>query len=581
MDMARLTEARLTPPRQRAKIARAVSSTALTSCIAVLAVTLTACQARDTGIPTTGRAGGTVVFAAASSGESLFPPAVTSTAGQEVLDQMFESLASLDGVNPIGDAHMTPQLADRWQWAPDSLSIAFHIDPRARWHDGVPVTAEDVRYSYRIFTDTVVGAAVAPNLARIDSVTVRDSATVVFWFTHRYPYQFYTAATIMYIMPSHLLAATPSAELRASPFGHHPIGSGRFRFASWTPGQVLTLTADTSNYHGRPLLDNLVWLVTPDPQSALVKVYAGDADVLEVVPPDARADVASHRTLRLKPYTDGTYGFLGFNLRQPLFANRATRRALTMALDRASMLRNVFDTLGRIPPGPIVHWHFVADTTLRQLPYDTTAAGRTLDSLGWRRGPDGMRRRGGHALTFALLVPTSSKIRMRYAVLLQEQLRRIGVNATVDAVEFGTFLKRLSAHQFDTYLHTWNIDPGPDAITETWTTPAIASGLNYSGYSNPAFDALVDSGSTSPDLAQVRADFSRAFQIINDDAPGAWLYEPGLVAAVSARIHTGPLPAQRWWLDLADWSIPAAQRIPRDHIGVQPPAQPPAQPVSH
>src|ERR1700722_6441988 len=146
MDMARLTEARLTearltPLRQRAKIARAVPPTAFKSCIAMIAVTLTACQARDTGIPTTGRAGGTVVFAAASSGESLFPPAGTSTAGQQVLDQMFESLASLDGVNPIGDAHMTPQLADRWQWAPDSLSIAFHIDPRARWHDGVPVTA--------------------------------------------------------------------------------------------------------------------------------------------------------------------------------------------------------------------------------------------------------------------------------------------------------------------------------------------------------------------------------------------------------------------------------------------------------
>jgi peptide/nickel transport system substrate-binding protein len=563
--------ARLTRPRRGAKIARAVPIIAFRRCAtaAALAVAVSACQTRDTGVPTTGRAGGTVVFAAPNTGEPLFPPVAASSATFEIVDQIFESLAKLDGVNPLGDGHMSPVLADRWQWSPDSLSIAFHIDPRARWHDGVPVTATDVRYSFRTYTDTVVGAPLASNLATIDSVTVRDSATAVFWFKHRYPYQFYDAATLMYIVPAHLLAATPPSELRASPFGHHPIGTGRFRFVSWTPGQILTLTADTANYHGRPLLDNLVWVVAPDPQSAMVKLYAGDADVYEVIPPDARADVAAHRTLRLRPYTDGTYGFLGFNLRQQPFANRALRRALTMGLDRQSMLRNVFDTIGHVPPGPIVHWHFAADTTMRQLPYDTAAAGRTLDSLGWRRGSDGMRRRGGRLLTFGILTPTSSKIRMRYAVLVQEQMRGLGVTATVDAVEFGAFLKRLTAHQFDSFLNTWNVDAGPDAVQETWTTSAIASGLNYSAYSNPTFDALVDSGVTTGDLPRVRSYFSRAFQVINDDAPGAWLYEPGLVAAVNTRIHTGPLPIPRWWTSFADWSIPAAQRLPRDHIGVQ------------
>ncbi|HWZ58817.1 MAG TPA: peptide ABC transporter substrate-binding protein [Gemmatimonadaceae bacterium] len=538
---------------------------------ALLALALSACQARDTGVPTTGRAGGTVVFAAPATGEPLFPPVVNSNATLEIVDQLFESLAKLDGVNPIGDTHMVPVLADKWQWSPDSLSIAFHIDPHARWHDGVPVTATDVRYSFRTYTDTVVGAASATYLTAIDSVTAPDSATAVFWFKHRYPYQFYDAAAIMYIVPAHLLATIAPTDLRAAPFGHHPVGTGRFRFVSWTPGQELTLTADTANYHGRPLLDNLVWLVAPDPQTAMVKLYAGDADVYEVVPPDARADVASHRALRLKPYTDGTYGFLGFNLRRPLFATRPLRRALTMGLDRHAMLRNVFDTLGRIPPGPVVHWHFLADTTLRQLPYDTTAAGRTLDSLGWRRGPDGMRRNGGRPLTFSILVPTSSKIRMRYAVLIQEQLHGLGVTATVDAVEFGAYLQRLASHQFDAFLNTWALDPSPGAIKETWTSSAIPTGFNYSAYSNPVFDALVDSGTTSADLPRVRAYFSRAFQVINDDAPGAWLYEPGLVAAVNARVHSGPLPAQHWWLDLADWSIPAAQRIPRDRIGVQPP----------
>jgi peptide/nickel transport system substrate-binding protein len=541
----------------------------LTPCIPLLLVL--ACQARDTGAPATGRTGGTLVIAAPSSGEPLFPPTVSTTAGEEIIDQLFESLAKLDGVNPIGDTHMVPVLADHWQWSPDSLSIAFHIDPRARWHDGVPVTANDVRYTFHIYTDTLVGAPSATYLTDVDSVSVRDSATAVVWFKHRDPYQFYDAAVQAYVVPSHLLAGIPPAELRNAPFGHHPIGTGQFRFVSWIPGQTLTLTADTANYHGRPFLDNLVWIAAPDPQSAMIKLYAGDADMYEVVPPDARADVAAHRTLRLKPYTDGTYGYLGFNVRRQPFANRDVRRALAMALDREAMLRNVFDSLGRVPSGPIVHWHFVADTSLRQLPYDTLGAARLLDSLGWRRGKDGIRRQGGHPLAIAIAVPTSSRIRMRYAVLIQEQLRRVGIASTVDAIEFSAFLQRVANHQFDAYLNTWNVDPGPGAVKETWTTSGIATGLNYGSYSNRAFDALVDSGLATADTLRVRDDFRRAFQVINDDAPAVWLYEPGLVAAMSARIHTGPLSPKQWWLTLPEWSIPAGQRIPRDHIGVQAP----------
>jgi peptide/nickel transport system substrate-binding protein len=536
----------------------------LTLCVALLAVA--GCQTRDTGAPTTGRTGGTVVFIGPNTSESLFPPLVSSTATQMVVDQVFETLAKLDGVNPIGDAHMTGVLADHWQWSPDSLSIAFHLNPKARWHDGAPVTATDVRYTFQVYTDTAVGAPTASYLINIDSVAAPDSATAVVWFKHRYPDQFYDAATLMYILPSHLLSTVPVTALRTSPFGRHPIGTGQFRFASWTPGQNLTLTADTDNYHGRPLLDNLIWVVAPDPQSAMIKLYAGDADVYDVVPPDARADVAAHKNLRLKPYTDGTYGFIGFNLRRQPWATRAVRQALAMALDRDAMLRNVFDSVGRVPSGPTVHWHFTADTTLHQLPYDTAAAAHLLDSLGWRRGPDGTRRRAGKTLALAIMVPTSSKIRMRYAVLLQEQLHRAGVDATIDAVEFSTYMQRLSAHQFDSFLNTWNVDQSPSAVKETWTS---GTPFNFGAYSNPTFDALVDSGSTSRDSTRARAYFRRAFQVINDDAPAVWLYEPGLVAVVNARIHTGALPVGHWWLSVADWSIPASQRIARDHIGVQ------------
>src|SRR6202042_696556 len=115
---------------------------------------------------------------------------------------LFDRLAEIgDRMNTIGDGGFQPELADRWAWSADSLSIAFHLDPRARWHDGVPVRSADVRFTYRMDRDSSVGTEITTQIARIDSVTTPDSLTAVFWFHQRYPEQFFDATYQMLICP--------------------------------------------------------------------------------------------------------------------------------------------------------------------------------------------------------------------------------------------------------------------------------------------------------------------------------------------------------------------------------------------
>lgn len=543
--------------------------TAIGLSAALGAAAASACGPRERATADASPAGGTVVIVVPASNEPLFPPTVQSVATQEVIDQLFETLARVDTTLDILDPrHFTPQLADGWRWTRDSLAIAFHIDPRARWHDGVPVRAEDVRFTYRTYRDTAVGSPSRDNIAAIDSVTVSDSLTAVVWFSHRYPYQFYDAATQMYVLPSHLLAGTAPSALAAAPFGQHPVGSGRFRFVRWSHGATLALAADTANHRGRPPLDNVIWSTIPDYQGGLVSMLAGDADVDEVIHPDDVPAIAKRTDLRLVPYGDPSYVFLGFNLRRPLLADRAMRRALTLALDRRTMLRNVFDTLAVVPGAPITRGHVMDDPSLVQLPYDTVAADHLLDSLGWRQGADGLRRRGGRPLQLDVLVPTSSKGRSRYAVLIQAALRQIGVTVAVTAVDYATFLARRNARQFDSYLDAYHIDPSPASVKQAWTTGAIAAGVNLASYRNPRFDALVDSGLATSDLPAARGYFARAFRMIDDDAPAVWLFQPLQVAAIQRRIRTGALRSDGWWLTIADWSIPPGERIARDRIGL-------------
>src|SRR5665213_48850 len=159
----------------------------------------------------------TLVIATPADADNLIPPLVTTVQGKQAIDQIYDYLAApVDPVRTFGDAGFRPELARTWKWSLDSLSIAFELNPLARWHDGAPVRASDVRFSYALFTDTVVNSPHASDFQGIDSVTVRDSLTAVVWWHHRTPEQFFQIAYNLAIMPEHLLGKLPRASLSSS-----------------------------------------------------------------------------------------------------------------------------------------------------------------------------------------------------------------------------------------------------------------------------------------------------------------------------------------------------------------------------
>lgn len=533
------------------------------------------------GSDTAGENGGTVVIAAAGEADILLPPLVESAVADAVTDMVFDPLAAIGAeLNTIGDRGFQPRLAERWSWAPDSLSITFHVNPRARWHDGAPVRARDITFSHGLYMDPATGSPIAANLASIDSVTARDSMTVVFWFKRRTPEQFHDAAYSLVILPEHLLANIKPADLRASAFARAPVGTGRFRFLRWEPGTRLELTSDTANYRGRARLDRVIFAFAPDFTAAATKLFAGEADFFETLRPEQLSEIAKHSTLRTVPYQSLDYAYVQFNLRSrdgsrphPILGDRELRRALSMAVDRERMVKNVFDSLAVVGVGPGPRGQSSTDTTITQLRYDTLLARRMLDSLGWRDGNgDGVREKNARPLEFTLAVPSSSRNRVRLAVLLQEQLRGAGVKLNIEEMEYTTFLDRMSKRNFDAIFGAAHTDPSPVGIRQAWSSAAAAkNGSNVGSYRNAVFDAQVDSALTTMDPAASRRYFRAVFQTIVDDAPAIWMYEPRLIAGVHRRLRTPEMRPDGWWQGIADWSIPAGERIERDRIGLRAP----------
>ena len=523
--------------------------------------------------------GGSIVIAAQNEPRTLLPPLITPIDEKIIADQIFEPLAVLGDEGHL-DRDYRPGLADSWSWESDSTAIVFHLNPKARWQDGKPVRASDVRFTFGLYTDSIVGFKDRSSLARIDSVTARDSVTAVFWFKNRYAEQFYDAATRLLIVPEHLLAREPRATLLTSAFGRKPVGSGRFRLGKWTPNASIELVADTANYHGRPNLDRVVFAVTTDPTALPTRITTGEIDLAEVSSPVMFRTLKEQPDLRARMNPSYDYSFLLFNARKPrqrqqpnaLFADIGLRRAVSMGLDRAKLVRSQFDSLAVVSTGPMTRAQPLADSTIATIGYDSAGAARLLDSLGWTL-PAGktVRERRGQPLKFAVLVPTISSNRMTLIVAIQESLRKLGMEVVVDAVGGNTFVARLGARDFDVVFDGRHVEPSVAGLRAYWSVASArdANGLNFGNYENPRFDAHLDSALAARDLASARPHAKQAFETIVADVPAVWIYETRTATLMHKRIKPVHIVSTAWWAGIADWSIPAAERLPRDRVGLR------------
>jgi peptide/nickel transport system substrate-binding protein len=518
--------------------------------------------------------GGTLVISTTADPGTLFPPLAVTNQARQITEQIYDYLADVGpDLDTRDESKFRPALADRWGWSSDSLMLAFHLNPRAKWHDGKDVTARDVQFTFALNKNPALAGRLSTELANIDSVTVTDSLTAVFWFQQRMPTQFLDAAAQMLILPAHQLERIPLDSLReAVP---PPVGSGRFRLRRWDKGASVDIVADTSNYRGRAKLDRVIWSVSPEFTTAVTRLFSGDADLFDALRPDDLRELVGKGNLRTIILPGMDYAFLRFNLRDPantkrphpLFGERDLRRAITMSLNRSTLVRSVLDTFALVPVGPVVRAYPTTDSRALQLPFDSARAGKLLDSLGWmRRGANGMRAKNGKELAFTLIVPTSSMNRMRMGPLIQEQLRRMGIRIHLQQLEAATQTNSETRGAFDASLDSWIMGSSPDGIRGAWTSSGVGrNGVNYGSYTNQRFDALLDSAlSAGPHDA--REKFTMAYSVINDDAPAIWLYEPRKIIGIHRRIRTAGMRPDAWWAGLADWSIPPSERILRDRL---------------
>ncbi|MBL8960153.1 MAG: hypothetical protein JNJ98_09890, partial [Gemmatimonadetes bacterium] len=308
----------------------------------LFAVLLGACTKADA--PTSSaNPGGTLIIATGAEADHMLPPLVATSVGKQVSDALFLPIARIgDELNMLGDEGFVGVLADRWEWSADSLAITFTLDAAARWHDGRPLRADDVVFSFDRYRAPAVGADLGPKLAGISSITADDSLHFTVRYARRSATQFYDLVHHLVPFPQHIYGTIQPESLRASAAAREPIGSGKFRFARWEPGQRVEVVADTAHWLGRPGLDRVIWTVVATQETQLAQLLAGEADLVESLRGPALDQALADTNLAFVQRPAVDYVVAQFNLRErkartrahPLLGDARVRHALTAALNR-------------------------------------------------------------------------------------------------------------------------------------------------------------------------------------------------------------------------------------------------------
>ncbi|MFQ5670671.1 MAG: ABC transporter substrate-binding protein [Acidobacteriota bacterium] len=535
--------------------------------LVALSLGAAACNGTDPGMSGAGggrrqeatlvpRSGGTVVLGLPSDLDSFNPYLSTQAQARDVTFQCYASLMEEQADFGQGPPTFLPALAASWEFSADRKEITFHLQPDAVWEDGRPVTANDVRFSHQAAISPEVGWLGAEVKTQIESVEVMDPKTVRFRFARVYPYQLMDANDGV-ILPEHVWSKVPFREWRSSGLDRHPVCSGAFTLERWTPNQSIEMVRNDRSFPGEtPYLDRVIFQILPDAASGAEQLMAGQIDFWDRLSPELLPRLESQERVAVRRYPDRRYSFIAWNCARPLFRSAAVRRALTLAINRRRIVDDIYRGTAQLASGGIPPLYWAHDTSVKPHPFDAGAARDLLESAGWRDSDgDGLLDREGKIFRFDLEVPASSAIWRDIALMVQEDLRRVGIQASPVVYDRNVFNSRHSRHEFDAFIGAWRLPTKVD-LAVIFTTAAIHNGGNYGGYSNSQLDVLLDKVRKVEDIRQAGHLLDRAQVILHREQPYTFLAWQDRITGFSARIRNIQPNAQSPLFHLRQWWIP-------------------------
>jgi len=495
-----------------------------------------------------------------------------------------------------------PALARSWELSADGRVVSFELRDDIRWPDGQPVTSADVAFTFDLMADPLVGATQAADLEPMvpgARPAVQDAQHLAFHFHEPgLPEVMLGSIAGTPVLPRHLLQGVDRERLREHPFNQNPQLNGPWALASWERGSRLILEPNPA-WSGpasyRPRLERVVFEVIPEYSTRLLELQAGQLDLVAAIDP-LDLPVLSQDP-KIRPLRRGwrLLDYVGWNnidpqawseLQQqhegtgrpdpaaapphPLFGDPAVRRALARAIDTERLIGDLLSAkstgerygrraVGTITPA-LCDLH---NDDIVPLAFEPQRARSELEDLGWKDSDgDGVLDRQGRSFRFDLITRVGADRRSKAALLLQADLRDVGIDMRIVTLERGAYFQRLRQREFDALLGGWSAGLFMDPSDIWHSGPAYD--FNFVSYANAEADVLIERGLATPDPAAAQQTWKELQAVIYRDQPYCFLYWADEIVALHSRFQDAQVNISCPWDKLHRWWVPPDQVLRDD-----------------
>ena len=441
--------------------------------------------------------------------KNLDPRFATSDFCVKLSRLVFSSLVTVD--NATGEAEL--DLATRIdQVTPTHYRIEVRKD--ARWHDGEPVTAEDVHYTLTTLDDEKVKSPYAGLSRRIEKVEVHDLHTLSIHLNE--PHAPFLTDLAIGIVPRHLLE--DQGQFEEDVF----VGSGPFVYAGRQDNAWVAISANPRYHGGAPPLDEVVFRIIPDDNTRLLALMGGSGQLAQnAVSPMMLPVIQKDPDLVVESAPSFKYTYLGLNVGQGKLKDKRVREAIALGIDRDEIIQYKFNGSARKATGLLSPSHWAYHSGVKVWDRDVERAKALLTEAGYP-DPDGEGPAPRLQLTYKT---TTNKFRRSIADLIATQLGEIGIEVKVVAYEWGTFFGDIKAGNFEICSLQWPSVIEPDLYSWIFHSSKIptaenrSAGANRGRYVNPALDELLDAGRLETDREKRKAIYAQVQAILAEDLP--------------------------------------------------------------
>ena len=502
--------------------------------LAIALITLASCggEKKESGAT----AGKRLIVMVQSSPTNLDP-----RVGQDNVSGRIYDLCCRGLIQVTPELDYAPDLAQSWE-TPDDKTIVFHLNPAAKFQDGRPVTAQDVKWTYDSVMQQKVVNSKASGYSAVDHLETPDAQTVVFKLKE--PNGGLFDNLNMGIVP---------AGADANTFKTRPISFGPYKVVSYKTDESVELEANENWIGGAPKIKRLTVRIIPDSTTRVLELRRGTVNFeVNQIPFENVGELEKSDKLQVVKKPGSVWQYLAFNLRKPILAKVEVRRAIAHAIDRQRIVQDLLRGHGVVTDSMLMPIHWAHADNLPAYPYVPNRAKQLLDEAGYK-DPDG----DGPLPRFELNFKTSTDVEANLrAQMIQQMLAEVGIKVNILSSEFGTFFEDIGKGNFDMYSLSRNGIGDPDFYYIIFFSKNMPpEGQNRGYYSNPRIDKLIMEGRSTFDRAKRKQIYGDVQRIVQEDLPYVSLYHQINVAVMDKNLQGYVMYPAGFYLSLPKMSF--------------------------